>query len=115
MQWNDRTPGQTEIKTGPRAALWSTSHPRRVRTIARAGTCWHQPLLTAGGSALLRFQCLVEMIDGALPRKFGCGFLVTRRRVVMKAMIRLGVHVGLVLDAVCFERGFVFGPPLVDV
>ena len=37
MQWNNLTPGQTEIKTGLLAALWSTSQPRRIWTITPAG------------------------------------------------------------------------------
>lgn len=33
----------------------------------------------------------------------------------MKPVIRFGIRVRLVLDAVRFQRGFVFGPPFVDV
>src|SRR4030095_10617344 len=41
--------------------------------------------------------------------------VITRCRIVMKTVIRFGIHIGLVLDATGLEGNFVFGPSAVDV
>jgi hypothetical protein len=47
----------------------------------------------------LRLQRLVEVVDGALPGDLGRFWVITRCRVVMKAVIRFGVHISLVFHA----------------
>src|SRR5215467_3902950 len=64
---------------------------------------------------MLRLQRLVKVVDGPLPSELGGGFVETRRRVVMEAMIRFWIDIRLIPDAIGLESGFVIGPPAVDV
>src|SRR5215471_19886767 len=64
---------------------------------------------------MLRLQRLVKVVDGPLPSELGGGFVETRRRVVMEAMIRFWIDICLIPDAIGLESGFVIGPPAVDV
>lgn len=64
---------------------------------------------------MLRLQRLVEVVDGALPGEFGGAFVKTRRGIVMKAVIGLGIYKRFVLDIIRLEGGFIVGPSAHDV
>ena len=50
--------------------------------------------------ASLSFQIFIEVIEGALPGEFGGCFVVSRRRVVMKAVTGFRIDVPFMLDPI---------------
>src|SRR5204862_2116414 len=59
-------------------------------------------------------QVLVEEVDRPLPRQLGRCLVVARGRVVVKAVVRAGVHELLVLLVVRLERLLEVGPARID-
>src|SRR5262245_32951780 len=59
-------------------------------------------------------QVLVEEVDRALPGELRRRLIVAGCRVVVEAVLGLGIDVRFVLHLVRLERGFVRGPSRVD-
>src|SRR5256885_3988289 len=59
-------------------------------------------------------EVLLEEGDRPVPGQLGRRLVVTRRRVVVKAMLGAGIHVHLVFRAVRLQRRLIRGPQRVD-
>src|SRR5688572_15897411 len=88
-----------------------TIGPRTIRTShcsGRTGGAGRKPGATYYAS--LRTQMFIEELDGALPGELRGLLVVARRRVVVEAVLRAGVHVHCVRHARRFERRFELRP-----
>src|SRR5438034_2172929 len=93
-------------------AVFGSSQLIRAR-FHREGAKGAKVLLDATGLSYLG-QVFLEEVHRPLPREFGGGLVVPRRRVVVEPVLRAGVLVHLVLHVVRLQRRFVGRPPGVD-
>src|ERR1044072_1393587 len=98
----------------PRPASLARSAERKPKQV--------RPATLRGASRFLRIgyrrtpsgEVLLEERDRPIPGEFRRRLVIARRRIVVKAMLRAGIHVHLVWHARGLQRLLVFRPHRVD-
>src|SRR4051812_8106300 len=103
----------TWITSAPQSASWR-AQVGPARTCVRSMTRKRARACEAGRWGMSGAQVLVEEIERALPRKLRGGLVVARRRVVVEAVLRVGIDVGVVLDVTGLEHLLERGPAAGD-